>query len=137
MDCVIIFSLRFVGLRFKRPSCGGSVAKVKVAKESMIKSIHNIWIDLMGVSDPIHEQITINEHTVKLITNWNWINFLKLSIIFLPYFIAVTIDEKLLSIKIISLEFFAISVPLNIEKPTSLFDSAGASFVPSPVTATI
>ena len=56
---------------------------------------------------------------------------------FLPYLIAVTIDEKLLSIKIISLEFLAISVPFIIEKPTSLFDKAGASLVPSPVTATV
>ena len=57
--------------------------------------------------------------------------------IFLPYFIALTIEEKLLFIKIISLEFLAISVQLNIEKPTSHLDKAGASFVPSPVTATI
>ena len=57
--------------------------------------------------------------------------------IFLPYFIALTIEEKLLFIKIISLEFLAISVPLNIEKPISHLDKAGASFVPSPVTATI
>ena len=38
--------------------------------------------------------------------------------------------------RIISLASLAISVPSFIEKPTSLFDKAGASFVPSPVTAT-
>lgn len=33
---------------------------------------------------------------------------------------------------------FAISVPvIPMEKPTSAFDNAGASFVPSPVTATL
>ena len=37
----------------------------------------------------------------------------------------------------ISLASFAISVPSNIENPTSLLDKAGASLVPSPVTATI
>ena len=126
-----------MGFLLSRPSWGGSVVKVKVAKESMIKSIHSIWIDFIGVWEPIQEHTTINEHTVKFITNWNWINLRRLSIIFLPYFIALTIDEKLLFIKIISLEFLAISVPSNIENPTSLFDKAGASFVPSPVTATM
>ena len=36
-----------------------------------------------------------------------------------------------------SLASFAISVPANIENPTSDLLKAGASFVPSPVTATI
>ena len=48
----------------------------------------------------------------------------------------VTIEAKLLSIIIISLASFAISVPSTIENPTSDFDKAGASLVPSPVTAT-
>ena len=47
------------------------MVKVKVAKESMIKSIQSICIDLIGVCDPIQEHITIKEQTVKLITNWN------------------------------------------------------------------
>ena len=50
--------------------------------------------------------------------------------------IAVTIELKLLSIITISEASLAISVPANIANPTSDFDKAGASFVPSPVTAT-
>ena len=73
--------------------------KVKEARESIIKSIQSICIDLIGIWEPMQELITINEHTVKLITNWNCINLRRLSIIFLPYLIAVTIDEKLLFIK--------------------------------------
>lgn len=50
---------------------------------------------------------------------------------------ALTIDAKLSSIIMISAAFFAISVPvIPIAKPTSAFLRAGASFVPSPVTAT-
>jgi hypothetical protein len=47
------------------------------------------------------------------------------------------IDEKLSSSKIMSEAPFATSVPvIPIENPTSDFVKAGASFVPSPVTAT-
>ena len=50
--------------------------------------------------------------------------------------IAVTIELKLLSMITISDASLAISVPANIANPTSDLDKAGASFVPSPVTAT-
>ena len=46
------------------------------------------------------------------------------------------IEEKLLSKITISEASFAISVPSIIANPTSDLDKAGASFVPSPVTAT-
>ena len=50
---------------------------------------------------------------------------------------AVRIEAKLSSIIKISAAYLAISVPaIFIAKPTSAFDKAGASFVPSPVTAT-
>lgn len=56
---------------------------------------------------------------------------------FLPHMQAFTIDAKLSSIMIISAACFAISVPvIPIAKPTSAFFKAGASLVPSPVTAT-
>ena len=42
-------------------------------------------------------------------------------------------QEKLLSKIIISLASLATSVPEPIEKPTSAFFKAGASFMPSPV----
>ena len=72
----------------------------------------------------------------KFTVNWNCKNFLIFSYIDLPYIMAITIDEKLLSKITISEASFEISVPSIIAKPTSDFDNAGASFVPSPVTAT-
>lgn len=56
---------------------------------------------------------------------------------FLPHFIAVIILEKLSSNKIIPAASLATSVPaIPIANPTSAFLRAGASLVPSPVTAT-
>ena len=50
---------------------------------------------------------------------------------------AETTVEKLSSVKIISADSFATSVPLiPIAQPISAFLSAGASFTPSPVIAT-
>lgn len=57
--------------------------------------------------------------------------------IFLPHFIAVTIELKLSSNRIIPEAYFATYVPaIPIAKPISAFFNAGASFVPSPVIAT-
>lgn len=56
---------------------------------------------------------------------------------FLPHNTALTIELKLSSSKIIAADYRATSVPaIPIAKPTSAFFKAGASFVPSPVTAT-
>ena len=56
---------------------------------------------------------------------------------FLPQSTALTIDVKLSSIKIMAAAYLATSVPqIPIAKPTSAFFKAGASLVPSPVTAT-
>ena len=56
---------------------------------------------------------------------------------FLPHITAFIIDEKLSSSKIIAAAERATSVPaIPIANPTSAFFKAGASLVPSPVTAT-
>ncbi len=56
---------------------------------------------------------------------------------FLPHITALTIESKLSSSKIIAEASLATYVPLiPIANPTSAFLRAGASLVPSPVTAT-
>ena len=68
-----------------------------------------------------------------LTVNWKIMNFrIDLKMV-LPNRIAFVIDRKLLSKIIISLAYLASSVPEPIEKPTSAFFKAGASFMPSPV----
>ncbi len=65
-------------------------------------------------------------------------NFLTPSKTFLPHLIAVIILLKLSSIIMIPEASFAISVPyIPIAKPILAVLRAGASFDPSPVTATI
>ena len=133
---LIIDSFLFVGSRCKSSSYGGSVAKAKEPKESIIRLTQSIWIGVNGVSFPTQAHINTSIQAQKLTDNWNCKNLRILSYIFLPYIIAVTIELKLLSIITISEASLAISVPANIANPTSDFDKAGASFVPSPVTAT-
>lgn len=73
----------------------------------------------------------------KLTVSWNCKNLRIESKIFLPHFMAVTIELKLSSRRIMPEASLATYVPvIPIEKPISAFFKAGASFVPSPVMAT-
>ena len=73
----------------------------------------------------------------KLTVNWNCKNFLIQSKMFRPHFMAVTIEAKLSSKRMIPEAYLATSVPaIPIAKPISAFFKAGASLVPSPVIAT-
>jgi len=79
---------------------------------------------------------TMNKATT-LTVNKNYKNFLTLSNTFLPYLREEMMEEKLSSRRIISQAPLATSVPvIPIAKPTSALVKAGASLVPSPVTAT-
>lgn len=121
----------------RRSSLGGSVARAREARVSMIKLTHNIWIGLRGdyLRMAAPEKAITRAH--MLTVNWNCKNFLIESKIFRPHFMAVTIDLKLSSSKMIPDAYFAISVPvIPIANPISAFFSAGASLVPSPVIAT-
>lgn len=53
-----------------------------------------------------------------------------------PHITAFPMDEKELSMMVMSLASFATDVPSPIDSPTCAAFSAGASLVPSPVTAT-
>ena len=73
----------------------------------------------------------------KLTVNWNCKNFLIESKMFLPHFMAVTMETKLSSRRMIPEAYLATSVPaIPMANPISAFLRAGASFVPSPVIAT-
>ena len=73
-----------------------------------------------------------------LVVSWNCTNFLIQSYTFLPYLQAVTIELNESSNKTTSAASLAISVPLiPIANPTWACLRAGASLVPSPVTATM
>lgn len=133
----IIYSLLDWGLRSRSVSDGGSVAKAREAKVSMIKLIHNIWIGFNTSCFRTPAPIKVITTATTLTVSWNWMNFLIESYIFLPHTQAETIDLKLSSRSIIEAAYLATSVPaIPIANPTSAYFKAGASFVPSPVTAT-
>ncbi|ANB11090.1 hypothetical protein AWJ20_3886 [Sugiyamaella lignohabitans] len=82
--------------------------------------------------------MNVNRTAVTLTVNWNWRNFLTASLTVRPHLMALTILPKLSSMRITSDASLATSVPaIPIEKPISASLSAGASLVPSPVTATV
>lgn len=104
----------------------------------MMRLIHNIWIGLSTSLWRREAPIIVTETATIFTVSWNWMNLRIESYIFLPQSTALTIELKLSSIKIIAAASLATEVPLTpIAKPTSAFLKAGASLVPSPVTATI
>lgn len=103
----------------------------------MIKLTHNIYTAVSGdcfrLAAPTIAQLTATMLTVSQ----NWRNRRILSQMFRPHITARTILLKLSSRSMMSAASFAISVPaIPIANPMSAFFSAGASLVPSPVTAT-
>ena len=77
------------------------MARAKEAKVSMIRLTHNIWIGFKGDSLKTAPPTNAITRATKLTVSWNCKNFLIESKIFLPHFIAVTIELKLSSSKII------------------------------------
>ncbi len=69
--------------------------------------------------------------------SWNCMNLAMESYTFLPQITDLTMEEKLSSVRMMSEASLATSVPaMPMAKPTSAILRAGASLVPSPVTAT-
>ncbi len=90
-----------------------------------------------GIGIPIASAPPTTTISVKDVDSKYATIFRKLSIIRLPSSIAATIVEKLLSSKISPDASFATSVPDPSATPMLAARSAGASFTPSPVIATI
>mmetsp|Transcript_18500 Transcript_18500/g.32068 ORF Transcript_18500/g.32068 Transcript_18500/m.32068 type:complete len:227 (-) Transcript_18500:1769-2449(-) len=85
------------------------------------------------MADPMR----VNRTPATLTVNWNCKNLRMLSFTVRPQTAARTTVEKLSSINTISAAPVATSVPLFMANPTSANFKAGASLVPSPVTATM
>ena len=113
------------------------MARAREASVSMIRLTHNIWMGLRGDSLKMAPPTKAITKSTKLTVNWNCKNFLMESKMFLPHFMAVTIEQKLSSRRMIPDAYLATSVPaIPMANPISAFLRAGASFVPSPVIAT-
>ena len=117
---------------------GGSSPNAIAGNESVTKLTHKSCTAKSGDFMPNNNPINIVTISPMFVAIKKWIAFFILSKIFLPCFTASTIVTKLSSFSIMSDAFFATSVPFfPIATPMSAFFSAGASFTPSPVIATI
>ena len=101
MVAVIKLSYLEYGFLLSNSSLGGSVARASEANVSMIRLTHNIWIGLRGDSLRTAPPTKAITRATKLTVSWNCKNFLIESKIFLPHFMAVTIELKLSSSKMI------------------------------------
>mmetsp|Transcript_120992 Transcript_120992/g.210475 ORF Transcript_120992/g.210475 Transcript_120992/m.210475 type:complete len:256 (+) Transcript_120992:2026-2793(+) len=132
---------RLIGpLPLKRASSEGhSVARARAARVSMIRFSHSSWTGLRGSSFSADraDPTTVSSTPATLTVNWNCRNFRMLSFTVRPHTAALTTVAKLSSMSTISAAPVATSVPLFMANPTSDSFRAGASFVPSPVTATM
>ena len=84
-------------MRVRSSSVGGSVARASEAMVSMMRLTHNIWMGLKGDSFSTAAPANAMTRAQQLTVSWNCRNFLMESKIFLPHFMAVTIELKLSS----------------------------------------
>ena len=115
---------------------GGSEASASAAKVSMIRLTHSICVTVSGNSLPKIEPNSTMMIATKLIVSWNSTNRWMLRYSERPHITAVAMLLNESSSSVMSLASLATEVPVPIDSPTCAKFSAGASFVPSPVTAT-
>lgn len=116
----------------------GSETKASVANVSMIRLAQTSWIALRGASPKRQLAAKTSSRTTVLKASCSYRYLLTLCKKVRPVWTAETIEQKLSSTIIISLSLFAKSVPvIPILNPTCADYRAGASLVPSPVTATV
>ena len=124
------------GLSFITRSLGGSEASAPAANVSIIRFTQSIWVIVSGDSVPNREPNKTNRQAVTLIVNWNNRNFWMFRYRERPHITARVMLLNELSMIVMSLASFATEVPSPIDSPTCAAFRAGASLVPSPVTAT-
>ena len=129
-------AFRLRGLSFITLLEGGKAAKAMAAKVSMIRFTHNICVTVSGLCVPMNAPTNTMKHATTLTVSWKrmkrWMFWYKLR----PHITARPIERNELSMIVISDASLATLVPSPIERPTCAAFKAGASFVPSPVTAT-
>mmetsp|Transcript_11196 Transcript_11196/g.46999 ORF Transcript_11196/g.46999 Transcript_11196/m.46999 type:complete len:661 (-) Transcript_11196:570-2552(-) len=126
------------GLRSISFGLGGSVASANAPSESMIMFTHSRGTAASGSSSmPAHAEMKLRLTATTFTTSWNCRNLRMLWKTLRPQSTALAIDWMLSSRMTMSHASLAISVPaMPSANPTSASFSAGASFVPSPVTDT-
>ena len=109
------------GLAFSNECYGYSVPKDNNPKGSTIKLIHNICVGFNGDYPLKMHPIRIMIPQIKIVDTQNFKHFLTQVKTFLPHLIALTIEQKLSSKRIIPDACCDISVPPFKDNPTSAF----------------
>mmetsp|Transcript_23162 Transcript_23162/g.59346 ORF Transcript_23162/g.59346 Transcript_23162/m.59346 type:complete len:387 (+) Transcript_23162:1106-2266(+) len=130
-------SCRPWGISCSRSGVGFSVASASAARESMMRFTHRSCSTVRGVPRPVTAATKATVSATRLTVSWNWRNLRMLPKMQRPHSTALTMEPKLSSRMTMSDASLATSVPqMPIASPTSASFRAGASLVPSPVTAT-
>ena len=113
------------------------MARAREARVSMMRLTQSIWMGERGDSLRTAAPAKAIVRATMLTVSWNCRNLRMESKMLRPHFMAVTMEEKLSSSRMMPDAYLATSVPaIPMAKPMSAFLSAGASLVPSPVMAT-
>ncbi len=121
------------------PGSGNSAPSASAGTISVPRSIARtcITFSASGMRAALKAKMMKGTASGALLVKIYVVNFLILAYTARPSSTAWTIDAKLSSIRIMSAASLATSVPtIPIATPMSAFFRAGASFTPSPVTAT-
>ena len=136
MGLVIIKSVCRRGLSSRTSFVGGSEARAIAAKVSMIRFTHRICVTVSGISVPIIEPASTSSKAATLTVSWKKRKRCMFLYSERPHITAFTILPKESSSNVMSLASFATLVLEPSDRPTWAWFKAGASLVPSPVTAT-
>ena len=136
IDGEIIESVSLRGFSFKTSFDGGSEASASAAKVSIMRFTQSICVTVSGDSVPRNAPTSTIRQADTLMVIWNVMNRWMFLYSERPHITASAMLLNELSSMVMSLASLATAVPSPIESPTSAAFSAGASFVPSPVTAT-
>mmetsp|Transcript_4290 Transcript_4290/g.13726 ORF Transcript_4290/g.13726 Transcript_4290/m.13726 type:complete len:386 (-) Transcript_4290:3342-4499(-) len=129
-------SLRY-GMRSKSAMVGASVARASAPSASMMRFTQRSCTAVRGDTSTVSAPRKATTTAVTLTASWNCTNLRMASYTLRPHMTASTRLRKLSSRRMMSAASLATSVPaIPMANPTSASLRAGASLVPSPVTAT-
>ncbi len=136
MARLIMNAVRWRGASSITDADGGRDARAMAANVSIIRFTHSIWVTVSGDCNPMNAPESTMRQATMFTVIWNITNRWILRYRERPHITALPIDEKELSTMVMSEASLATDVPSPIDSPTCALFSAGASLVPSPVTAT-
>jgi len=126
------------GFRFIKSSSGGSMDNASAGKPSVARFTNKICTADSGSGRPINAAPAIKPISPIFDESRNIKYFLIFPNTPRPSSTAATMDAKLSSVSVMAAASLVTSVPvMPMAMPISAFFSAGASFTPSPVIATI